>query len=192
MKIGAANKWSTGMSKKPLNLGLVKVHCQHAIGPSRHDEIGHEFGRDWHARFVLPVLPGVAIVWHDGRDSGGGRPTKRIDHHAELDEMLVNRSTGRLQHEDIGSSNVFVDLKRDLTVGETLETGPPGGPADQLSDLLSECRVRTSREQLQLTVVRRHVLTLYPVLVGAEGFEPSITGFKVPRLTAWPRPILSM
>ena len=26
-------------------------------------------------------------------------------------------------------------------------------------------------------------------LVGAEGFEPSNTGFKVPRLTAWPRPI---
>src|SRR6185295_17829893 len=26
-------------------------------------------------------------------------------------------------------------------------------------------------------------------VVGAEGFEPSNTGSKVPRLTAWPRPI---
>src|SRR5690606_41718626 len=32
------------------------------------------------------------------------------------------------------------------------------------------------------------VASLEPGVVGAEGFEPSNTGFKVPRLTAWPRP----
>ena len=67
------------------------------------------------------------------------------------------------------------------------------------------------RENLQLTETGRHLSYTSPrdwrtrssnvsvspgpgfrrlhKVVGAEGFEPSNTGSKVPRLTAWPRPI---
>src|SRR5215213_10177780 len=54
-----------------------------------------------------------------------------------------------------------------------------------------------AREDLQFTKTgRRHYgitnhLQPRAMLAGAEGFEPSNTGSKVPRLTAWPRPIES-
>ena len=61
-----------------------------------------------------------------------------------------------------------------------------GMEQDLISDLGGQLRMRAAREDLQFAVpTRSHRL----VLVGAEGFEPSNTGSKDPRLTAWPRPI---
>ena len=42
---------------------------------------------------------------------------------------------------------------------------------------------------VNITIPKGDFLTLLRQLVGAEGFEPSNTGSKDPRLTAWPRPI---
>ena len=69
--------------------------------------------------------------------------------------------------------------------------------AEVLGDLLRQRGMRASRKQLQLAreswpdVVARSPSN-HAILVGAEGFEPSNTGSKVPRLTAWPRPICRM
>ena len=84
--------------EEPLNLRLVQVHRQHAVGARRAQQVGHELGRDRHARLVLAILPRVAVVRNDGRDARGRRPAERVDHHAQLDQVLVHRratSAGR-------------------------------------------------------------------------------------------------
>ena len=60
--------------------------------------------------------------------------------------------------------------------------------------LVSLASVRRSSPRESLSAATSFPICLCPLtfdfrLVGAEGFEPSNTGSKVPRLTAWPRPI---
>jgi len=60
-KTGEANRWSTGMSKKPWICWLCRSIASTRFAPRRHEEIGHQLGGDRHARLVLAVLPGVAV-----------------------------------------------------------------------------------------------------------------------------------
>ena len=58
----------------------------------------------------------------------------------------------------------------------------PDVHAEKFRNLARQGTMRASGKQLQLPTTHS--------VVGAEGFEPSNTGSKVPRLTAWPRPII--
>ena len=97
--------------------------------------------------------------------------------------------------------------------GKPAQPGLPERHAQELADVARELRVRAAGKHLQIAVAgRSHTRaysrarrrdTSYPdptrsrlgaaasnqLMVGAEGFEPSNTGSKDPRLTAWPRPI---
>ena len=77
--------------EEPLDLRLVQVHRQHPVGARRAQQVGDQLGRDRHARLVLAVLPGVAVIGHDRGDAGGRRPAERVDHHQQLHQVLVHR-----------------------------------------------------------------------------------------------------
>ena len=79
----------------------------------------------------------------------------------------------------------------------------PSVNAEEVGNLPRQVRVGAAGEDLQLAEPGRHQAFTAErsshrcarsrpqrqlLLVGAEGFEPSNTGSKVPRLTAWPRP----
>src|SRR5690606_27678327 len=103
--------------------------------------------------------------------------------------------------DDVGAPDVLVDLKRDFRVGKPLQAAFSKRDAEKIGNLTRESGMRAPRKDLQLSA--HHApdrLPLHPGrpqparanrrrrLVGAEGFEPSNTGSKDPRLTAWRRP----
>ncbi len=55
--------------EEPLDLRLVQIHRQHAVGPGGAQQVRHELGRDRHPRLVLPVLPRVAVIRHHSGDA---------------------------------------------------------------------------------------------------------------------------
>ena len=184
-----------------LNLRLVQVHREHPVGAGRGDHVGDQLGRDRHARLVLAILPGVAVIRDHGGDARRRRAAERVDHDQHLDEVLIDRRASRLHQEHVGAADVLVDLERHLGIGEAAQTGLADGHAQELGDLTGQARMRTARKHLEIPEARLwHRLSSRIVpdrpgrppekLVGAEGFEPSNTGSKGPRLTAWPRPII--
>jgi hypothetical protein len=48
--------------EEALQLVLVEVDAEHAVGARRLDHVGHQLRADRHARLVLAVLPRVAVV----------------------------------------------------------------------------------------------------------------------------------
>ena len=90
--------------------------------PAALEQVRDELGRNRHARLVLPILPRVAVVRNHGRDARRRRPAERVDHHAQLDQVLVDRRAGRLDDEDVRAADVLVDLERDLGVRKPMQT----------------------------------------------------------------------
>jgi len=105
-------------AEEPLNLAGMQIHRQDARGSRRRQEIGHELGRDGHARLVLPILPGVAEVGDHRRDPLRRCPPKSIQHDEQLHEIGIHRRTRGLNHEDIGAAHVLQDLKLNLSIAE--------------------------------------------------------------------------
>ena len=103
-----------GDIEKRLDLRFVQIHRKDAIRPSGTHKIRHKLCRNWHTRLVLAVLTSVAIIRHHSGNSSGRRAPERIDHHAQFNEMRIDRRTRRLQDEDICTPNVFANLERHL------------------------------------------------------------------------------
>ncbi len=146
--------------KEPLDLRLVQIHCQHAVGAGRAEHIRHELRRNRDARLVLPILSRVAEVRHDGGDSCGRRSFERVDHDQHLHDVLIDRrgsvGAGRLHHEDVGAADVLVDLKRDFRIGEALEPCLPHRHAQKRRNFARQFRMRAARKQLQLAEPHGH------------------------------------
>ena len=112
---------------------------------------------------------------------------------------MMLRSTSaqrRLHDEDVGAADVLVDLERDSVSGNRCSRACPiETPRNSaISCASAGCalpensfswppfirRIVSSRTETPESTIK---------VVGAGGFEPPNTGSKVPRLTAWPRPI---
>src|SRR5262245_18307217 len=121
--------------------------------------------------------------------------------------MLIDRAgprrARRLHDEAVRAPDVLVDLERDLGVRKAPQPRLPDRHAQEIGNFPCQIGMRTAGKNLELTEaggferIGRHRsvplrnMSLAPtswMLAGAEGFEPSNTGSKVPRLTAWPRP----
>ncbi len=72
-----------GNIEEALNLRLVQIHRQHAVGAGGAHDVGDELGGNRNARLVLPVLAAIAVVRHDRRDARRRRPAERVDHDRE-------------------------------------------------------------------------------------------------------------
>ena len=94
--------------KKTLNLSGVQVHRQHAIGAGPGDHVGHQFGRDRHAAFVLAVLSRITKIGDHRCDSFGTGPHASVDHDQQFHQVVVHRRAGRLDQEDVSTAHVFV------------------------------------------------------------------------------------
>ena len=121
MITGAANRWSTGMSKNPWICALCRSIVSTRLVPAALEHVRHQLGRNRHARLVLAILPRVAVIRHHRRDARRRRAAERIDHDHQLHQVLIDRPwrrAGRLHDEDVGAADVLVDLERDLRVGK--------------------------------------------------------------------------
>jgi hypothetical protein len=86
--------------EEALELVLVEVDAEHAVGARGLDHVGHELGADRHARLVLAVLPRVAVVRHHDRDARRARPPRRVHQEQQLHEV-VRRRVRRLDDEQV-------------------------------------------------------------------------------------------
>jgi hypothetical protein len=130
----------------------------------------------WSAGRARPaVLPGVAVVRDHRGDTPGRSALERVDHDAELHQVLVRRRTGGLHDEDVASANVLVDLDVGFTVGEAAHLGLAELDAEVGGDLLRQRRVRIPGEQHGVekhSSLRRGLIVSAPA---APGGAPGIT-----------------
>jgi hypothetical protein len=63
---------------------------------------------------------------------------------------VASTCAGRLDHEDVGSADVLVDLKRDLGVRETLQSRVADLDTQELRDLFGQGAMRAARKDLEL------------------------------------------
>ena len=67
-------------------------------------------------RLVLSVLPGVTVKGQNRRDPLGRGPPRRVNHDEQLHQVMIRWRAGRLDHEDILTPDVLVDLHERLAV----------------------------------------------------------------------------
>jgi len=122
-----------GDVEEALDLVGVQVHGEHARDTHRLQQVGHDLGRDRHARLVLAVLPGVAVIRNDRRDARRRRAAERVDHDHQLHQVLIDRPGrgrgSRLNDEHILAADVLVDLERHFSVGKAPQPSRPDGDA---------------------------------------------------------------
>ena len=85
---------------------------------------------------------------------------ERVDHQQQLEQVALDRSAGRLHHEDVGAAHVLLNLDVDLAVGELLHVGGAERAAQTGADLLRQGPVGVPREDLESIVTSTGVAAL--------------------------------
>ena len=93
----------------------MKIDAQDAVGARNLDQIRDELCTDGDAGLVLAILPRVAVVRHDARDTRRRCPSRGVDEQEQLHEVL-GRCVRGLDDEDVRPADVLVDSDEDLTV----------------------------------------------------------------------------
>ena len=138
--------------EKALNLRRVQIHEQRAVRAGGGQQIGDQLRRNGHARTVLAILPGVAVVRNDHRDAAGRGALERVDHDQQLHQVLVHRIAGGLHHEYIRAADILEQLEVNFAVGKALHLGLAQRDADVLADLLRQRAVGRPRKDLEALV----------------------------------------
>ena len=102
--------------EKALDLLGVQIHGQDAVDAGGHEQVGHEFGGDGHARLVFAVLARIAIKRQHGRDAHGARAAQRIHHDEQLHQIVIGGRRRGLDDEDILAADVFLDFDKRLAI----------------------------------------------------------------------------
>ena len=102
----------------------MQVHGQHTVDTRRGEHIGHQLGRNRHARRArTAILTGIAEVGNGGGNATGGSTLERIHHDQQFHQVVIGRRAGGLQHEDIAATHVFLQLDTDFTIGKPTDVG---------------------------------------------------------------------
>jgi hypothetical protein len=137
------------MSKKALDLPGVQVHRQDAIHAGGADDVGHELGRDRHARLGLAVLAAVAEVGQHRRDPPGGGAPQRVHHQQQFHQIVVRRVARGLDDEAVRAAHVLLNLDLDFAVGKPAHVGLAHRRAEHIGDFLRQVRVRVPGENFE-------------------------------------------
>lgn len=128
-------------AEKTLRLGRVKIHRKHALGSRSFKKIRDEPGRDTDPRPIFLVASDVGDVGHYGRNARRRSRAQRIDHHQELEKMLVDRGTRGLYDENIALPHVLVDLHQHVLVAKFHGVAAPEGDPEPITYRLRESSI---------------------------------------------------
>ena len=178
---------STGMSKKPWIWSACRSIVSTRSTPTVSQQVGHDLGRDRHARRARPaVLAGIAEVGDHGGDAAGRGALERIDHDQQFHQVVVGRRAGGLHHEDVLAAHVLLDLDRRLRRRRNGRPSPcrarcRGGwrspaPAPGFALPVNTTGVE---QHGYLSGCGRCRATSARDLAGEEGLEPSHAGIKI-------------
>ena len=148
--------------EKPLQLLRMQVHGEQTIHPGGGDKVGHELGRDRHARLVFAVLTRVAKKRNDRRDPRGTGAACRIDQDEQFHQVMVRRRTCRLDDEDITAAHVLVDLDERFAVRKRTHRGIAQGHADVIRNGFGQFRMCCPREEPHFCFAVIHDAVRFP------------------------------
>src|SRR5665213_214382 len=142
-------KMVQGDIEKTLNLLGVKVHSQDAVRPGSGDDIGHQFGRNWHPGLVFAVLTGVTVIRHHRRDTTGRGPAESVDHDQKFNHIVIHRRTGGLNDKNIPSPDVFVNFNPDFTFRKVADQKFSQGHFQEFANGLGQVWISCAAENFQ-------------------------------------------
>ncbi|MNV71021.1 hypothetical protein D3C71_1640140 [compost metagenome] len=97
----------------------MQVHGQDAFHAHGLEHVGHDLGRDRHARRArATVLAGITEIGDHGADTLSRCTLERVDHHQQFHQVVVGGGAGRLNDEHVAGANVLLDFDGDFTIGE--------------------------------------------------------------------------
>ena len=166
--------------EEALDLVGVQVHRQEALDADRLEHVGDDLGADRHARRARPaVLARVAEVRDHRGHPARRRALERVDHDAELHQVLVRRRARRLEDEDVAGADVLLDLDVDFAVREAADLGFAEADRQVRGDVLRERGIRVAGEENGVEEHDNSEGGDSANLAGEEGFEPSHVGIKI-------------
>ena len=124
--------------EEPLDLLRVQIHRDHAVGPRRGKQVGHQLRRDRNTRLILAILAGITVEGNDGCDLGCRRAARRVNHDQQLHQVFVGRVTRRLDDVHVAAADVLDDLDVDLAVRKTADGDLAQRLVQVLRDLLGQ------------------------------------------------------
>ena len=144
--------------KEPLNLRLVQIHRQHAVGAGRAQHVRHQLGRNRHARLVLAILPRVAVIRQHRRDPRRRRAPERVDHDHQLHQVLIDRPFAQVGWTMKTSvPRMFSSIWNETSVsGNRRSRACPTGTPRNAAISARQLRMRAARKDLQFAEPGRH------------------------------------
>jgi hypothetical protein len=134
-----------GDVEEALDLALVKVHGQHAVGAGDADHVRDEACRDGYPGLVLLVRTAVGVVGHHSRDASGAGTLEGVDHDEQLHDRLLDGRAGGLHQEHVALTDVVQDAHEDVLVGELEDLATPQRRTQVTTDLAGQRRVGVAR-----------------------------------------------
>lgn len=114
------------MSGNPRRRAYSVALQNHMGDPRALPEVGNEARRDQFAPAAPSVGSSIAEQRDDGDDTIRGRSATGVREDQQLQQMIVDRWCGRLNDEDVTTTNRLMETHRDLPVGESLEMAGTG------------------------------------------------------------------
>src|SRR5690606_24887864 len=84
------------------------------------------------------------------RDSTSRGAAQGVGHDQQLHQVVVGRSTGRLDDEDIAATNILVDFNGDFAVAELSHGGVTERDVEDINDLAGQLGIGVSGKYHQL------------------------------------------
>ena len=134
--------------EKPLQLVLVKIDAEDAIGARGLDHVGQQLCSNGDARLVLSILARIPVVGHHRRDPRRRSAPRSVDQEQQL-HHVVRWRIRRLDDEHVRTTNVLVNANEDLAVGKPTARHSAQVDAELSCDLLGERLVPGAREELE-------------------------------------------
>lgn len=138
--------------EEALDLATVEVDSDDAVGTHGLDELGDSGSRDGDTWLGLTVLTGITVVGHDGGDALGRGETQCVDEEEELHEVLVDVGGGGLDHVDVGSTDVVVDVQVDFAISKLVERQVLEADVEELGDIAGQLLVGLSADETDVVV----------------------------------------
>ena len=138
--------------EESLNLVGVQIHRQHAVGAGALEQIGDKTRGDRHARLILAVLSGIAVVGKNGGNALGAAALERVHDDEQFHVRLIRLGATGLNHEHIAAANTLLHLTESLPIGKMLDIDLVEALAEIGGDLLRERQIGRSRENHEIVI----------------------------------------
>ena len=142
--------------EKALNLRSMQVHGQHAVCARGGDKVGNQLGRDRVTRLALAILPRIAKIRDNRRDTASRRALAGVDHDEQLHQVVIDRTAGGLHQKYVRTAHGLGNGNRDFTVRESGNRRLTDRQAERGRNLHCQGGVRVAGENFDIFSVRNH------------------------------------